>query len=113
MNVLVVKNDVVTFRILGSAEELNEVIMLLSTTSNHVSLGFELGLTILARRLGTNEMMFDQIKDALFKEIQDFVKRLTGRDSELFIQWSKSDFDDNFDFNGIEEWADRLDRFSK
>jgi hypothetical protein len=113
MNTLVVKYDANTFKILGSAEELMEVVMLLSTSSYHVELGFELGLTILARRLGTNELVLDQIKNTLFGEIQDFVNKQASRDCAEFNQWSKSNFNANFDEVGIREWTDRLDRFSK
>jgi hypothetical protein len=114
MNTLVVKyDDVTTFKILGAAEELLEVVVLLSQTSIRVEFGFKLGLTILAKRTKKTSFVFDEIKDVLFGEIQDFVKRQTNTDCAEFDKWSKSNFNTNFDEVAIEEWADRLDRFSK
>lgn len=107
MDTLVVKSSFRDFQIQGSAEELMEIVTLLSSTSRNVELSFASALNLLYIFSGKTDFNLNEIKHDLFKEMQSFHMKLNIK-VESHDKWAEQLFDE-IDFNQeIESWSNRL-----
>jgi hypothetical protein len=111
MDALVVKySDKLSYTILGSADELFGIVTLIINNGSFVESGFDLGLTILAKRLGTTSFVFSEIKDFLSGEIAEFTKKMESRFDENenceYNEFISKKFDElDFDQDSLDHWT--------
>ena len=107
MDTLVVKSSFRDFQIQGSAEELMEIIALVSSTSRRVELSLVSALNMLYISSGRTQFDLDEIKHDLFKEMQYFHIKLDVR-VEAHDTWAEQLFG-SIDFDQeVESWSNRL-----
>ena len=112
MDALVVKySDKLSYTILGSADELFGIATLIINNGSFVESGFDVGLTILAKRLGTTSFVFSEIKEVLFGEIAEFTKKMEARFDENdegceYNELLSKKFDElYFDEDSLSDWT--------